>query len=106
MINFKDFQKIDLRVGEIIEAEKVKGADKLLKLQVDLGEEKRQLVAGIASAYNPDQLKGRQIIVVANLESKKLMGVESQGMILAADNQGIPVIITPSQKVPAGSKVK
>ena len=105
-INFEEFQKIDLRVGKIIEAEKIEGTDKLLKLKVDLGEEKRQLVAGIAKFYQPEDLIGKEIVVVANLEPKNLRGVESQGMLLAADVEGKPVLLKPDQEVPPGTKIR
>lgn len=84
LIEYGDFAKIDLRVATIVEAEKVPKADKLLKLQVDLGTERRQILAGIAQQYEPEQLIGRQVIVVANLAPRKLRGLESQGMLLAA----------------------
>ena len=105
-INFEEFQKIDLRIGKIIEAEKIEGTDKLLKLKVDLGEEKRQLVAGIAKFYQPEDLIGKEIVVVANLEPKNLRGVESQGMLLAADVEGKPVLLKPDQEVPPGTKIR
>ena len=105
-INFEEFQKIDLRVGKIIEAEKIEGTDKLLKLKVDLGEEKRQLVAGIAKFYQPEDLIGKEIVVVANLEPKILRGIESQGMLLAADVEGKPVLLKPDQEVPPGTKIR
>ena len=105
-INFEEFQKIDLRIGKIIEAEKIEGTDKLLKLKVDLGEEERQLVAGIAKFYQPEDLIGKEIVVVANLEPKTLRGVESQGMLLAADVEGKPVLLKPDQEVPPGTKIR
>jgi methionyl-tRNA synthetase len=80
--------KIDLRTGKIIEAERIKKSKKLLKLKVDIDTEVRQVVAGIAECYEPDQLINRTIILVANLKPVKLMGVESQGMLLAANNNG------------------
>jgi methionyl-tRNA synthetase len=83
-----DFMKIDLRTGKIIEAERIKKSKKLLKLKVDIDTEVRQVVAGIAECYEPDQLINRTIILVANLKPVKLMGVESQGMLLAANNNG------------------
>jgi methionine--tRNA ligase beta chain len=104
-IRFEDFQKIDLRVGKVLEAEKVEGSEKLLKLIVDLGSEKRQLVAGIARYYKPEDLIGKEIVVVVNLEPKKLMGIESQGMLLAADIEGEPVILIPEKEVPPGVKI-
>ena len=98
-----DFMKIDLRTGKIIEAEKIKKSKKLLKLKVDIGSEVRQVVAGIAESYEPDQLINRTIILVANLKPAKLMGIESQGMLLAANNNGQIVLAgfdpTPSQGV-------
>ena len=98
-----DFMKIDLRTGKIIEAEKIKKSKKLLKLKVDIGTEVRQVVAGIAECYEPDQLINRTIILVANLKPAKLMGIESQGMLLAANNNGQIVLAgfdpTPSQGV-------
>lgn len=106
MINFGDFQKIDLRVGKIIEAEKVKNSEKLLKLQVDLGNEKRQLLAGIAKFYQPEDLIGREIVVATNLEPKTLMGLESQGMLLAADLEGKPVLLKLDEDVPPGTKIR
>ena len=105
-INFEEFQKIDLRVGKIIEAEKIEGTDKLLKLKVDLGEEKRQLVAGITKFYQPEDLIGKEIVVVANLEPKILRGIESQGMLLAGDVKGKPVLLKPDQEVPPGTKIR
>jgi len=105
-INFEEFQKIDLRVGKIIEAERIEGTEKLLKLKVDLGEEKRQLVAGIAKFYQPENLIGKEIVIVANLEPKTFRGIESQGMLLAADVEGRPVILKPDKEVPPGTKVR
>jgi len=106
MISFEEFQKIDLRVGKIVEAEKVEGADKLLKLKVDLGTEKRQLVAGIAKFYQPKDLIGREIVVVVNLEPKTLIGIESQGMLLAANIEGKPVLLKPDEEFPPGTKIR
>ena len=106
MINFEDFQKLDLRVANIIKAEKVEGSDKLLKLQINLGKEKRQIVAGIGQFYQPEDLIGREIAVVVNLEPRNIFGLESQGMLLAADVQGKPVLLAPDKEVPAGTKVR
>jgi methionine--tRNA ligase beta chain len=105
MISFEDFQKIELKVAKIIEAEKIERSEKLLKLIVDLGNEKRQLVAGIAKYYRPEDLIGKEIVIVANLEPKKLMGIESQGMLLAANVDGKPVILIPEKEVPPGTKI-
>ncbi len=104
MINFDDFQKIELRVGRITKASRVEDSDNLIRLEVDLGEEKRQLVAGIAEAYTVDELGGREIIVVANLEPKEIFGLESQGMLLAADSDQ-PVLLKPDQEVEPGTKI-
>lgn len=107
MISFEEFKKVELKIGKILEAEKVEGSDKLVKLQVDLGEEKRQIVAGIAQAYEPDKLIGREIVVVANLEPRNLKGIESQGMLLAADGKEAgPVLLSPEKEVPPGSEVR
>ncbi|HYG98822.1 MAG TPA: methionine--tRNA ligase [Terriglobales bacterium] len=102
-----DFAKIDLRVAQVKVAEKVKGADKLLRLEVDLGYETRQIVAGIALAYSPEQLVGRKIIIIANLQPRKLRGLESQGMLLAASLEGgAPVLAGFLEEVPVGAKLK
>ena len=106
MISFDDFKKLDLRTATIISAERMGGSEKLLKLQIDLGEEKRQIVAGIGKTYDPDSLIGRQIVVVANLESKSLMGIESQGMLLAADGKDGPVLLQPDEIVPPGTGIR
>ncbi len=106
MITFEDFQKLDIRIGKITEAEKVEGADKLLKLQVDIGSEKRQLVAGIAEFFDPANLIGKQIPILVNLEPKALRGIESQGMILVAEAGGEFALLTPEKEVPPGSRVR
>jgi len=105
MISFEDFQKIDLRIGKILKVEKVEKSEKLLKLIIDLGKEKRQLVAGISQFYKPEDLIGKEIVVVANLEPKKIMEIESQGMLLAADKEGEPIILIPEKEVPPGTKI-
>jgi len=106
MINFEDFQKIDIRVGKVIEAEDIENSNKLLKLKVDLGIEKRQIVAGIKGFYKPEELMGKEIVVIFNLEPKVLAGIESQGMLLAADVDEKPIILIPEKEVPIGTKVK
>lgn len=105
-ITIQDFMKVRLRTARITEAEKVAGADKLLKLTVDLAGETRTIVAGIALQYTPEVLVGKTIIVVANLKPAKLRGVESQGMLLAADVGGRPIIATFEEEVPPGSTVR
>jgi len=106
MISFEEFKKIELKVGKVLNAEKIEGSEKLLKLIVDLGDERRQLVAGIAKYYKLEDLIGKEIVVVANLEPKNLMGIESQGMLLAADVDGEPVILIPEKEVPPGTKIR
>lgn len=106
MISFDDFQKLDIRIGTIRSAELVEGADKLLKLEVDLGDESRQLVAGVAQFYSTDELIGKQVAVLTNLTPRTIRGVESQGMILAADVSGRPVLLHPDTEIPAGSTVQ
>ena len=105
MIKFADFQKMDIRIATIVEAEKVAGADKLLKLIVDLGDEKRQLVAGIALQYEAKSIIGKQVPVLCNLEPAKIRGVESNGMVLCA-TMPEPILLLPEKQVPNGSKVK
>jgi methionyl-tRNA synthetase len=106
IISFDEFKKLDLKVGKIVSAERIEGATKLLKLQVDLGAETRQVVAGIAQWYAPEDLVGRQIVVVANLAPAVIRGVESRGMLLAADLDGTAVILQPDKEVPPGSAVR
>ncbi|MCO7176917.1 methionine--tRNA ligase [Sporolactobacillus kofuensis] len=105
-INLEDFQKIDLRVAEVLKVEKVKGADKLLKLQLDLGYEQRQVVSGIAEYYTPEELVGLKIIVIANLKPVKLRGELSQGMLLAGDAEGTLKVATVSGPLPNGTKIR
>jgi methionyl-tRNA synthetase len=105
-IDISDFAKVELRVAQITAAERIPGAKKLLKLQVDLGTEKRTLVAGIAESYEPEALVGRKIAVVANLKPAKLMGVESNGMVLAASQGGKAVLVGFDADVPLGTKIK
>ncbi len=107
-ITIDDFAKIDLRVAHVLVAEPVKGADKLLRLEVDLGYEKRQILAGIAQFYKPEQLVGRNIIIVANLAPRKMRGLESQGMLLAASlgEGGTPVLAGFLEEVAPGAKLK
>ncbi len=141
MVDINDFKKLDLRVAKIVAAERVEGSDKLLKLQVDLGESdeagsgsnfstlvrpdgsktspvrneisngassknKKQIIAGIGKKYEPQTLVGREIVIIANLEPKTLMGLESQGMLLAADSEDGPVLLKPDQEVPPGVKIR
>jgi len=103
---YDDFAKLELRVGKVEAAEKVLGADKLLKLMVDIGIEKRTLVAGIAEWYPPESLVGKKIIVLVNLKPKAIMGVESKGMLLAADFEGRAVLLTTDGEAPVGALIR
>ena len=105
-ISIDDFRKIDLKVATIKSAEAHPNADKLMVLQIDLGGEQRQICAGIRNHYTPEELVGKQIVVVANLETAKLRGMESQGMLLAASDEGRVIIMTPEKSVQAGAQVK
>jgi len=131
MINYEHFSAMELRVATVITAERVEGSEKLLKLQLDLGERdatglpagplrpprlgeagrsfseaSRQVIAGIGKAYTPEELVGTQIIIVANLEPRSLMGQQSNGMLLAARDQSeVPVLLRPQRTVSAGSKI-
>ena len=105
-ISIEDFAKVQMRVGQITEAEKIEGSRKLVKLRVDLGTEVRQVVAGIADAYDPASLLNRKVVVVANLKPAKLMGVESNGMVVAASVDGKPVLATFTEDVPNGTLLK
>ena len=120
-MNIEDFRKVELRVGRVREAERVEGSEKLLKLKVDLGpsassgpppsatENKnqfRQIIAGIGKAYAPEELVGKEIIVVANLEPRMLMGLESQGMLLAANGESGPIFLAPEKEVPPGASIQ
>jgi len=106
MITFNDFKKLDIRIGRVLSADKVDGTDRLMKLELDFGAEKRQLVAGIAEFFEPDNLIGKEIPVLMNLEPKSIRGIESQGMILAIDVDGRPVLLHPEKEVPPGSVVR
>ena len=106
-ITIDDFVKVDLRVAQILVAERVPKADKLLRLEVDLGYEKRQILAGIAQFYEPEKLVGRKIVIVANLAPRKMRGLESNGMLLAASlPDGAPVLAGFLEEVPLGARLK
>ena len=102
-----EFQKADLRIGKIISAEPVEGSEKLLKLQVEIGEPApRQILSGIARSYTPEDLVGKNVAIIANLDPRMMMGMESQGMLLAAHGDGgAPVLIEPVAEVAPGSKI-
>src|SRR5690606_29066303 len=101
-ISIEDFSKVEMKVGRIVSAESIPKSSKLLKLHIDVGDEVRQVVAGIGEAYSPESLKDRKVIVVTNLRPARLMGVESNGMIVAATNGGQPVLPTFIEDVPVG----
>ncbi|MGA7840497.1 MAG: methionine--tRNA ligase subunit beta [Candidatus Acidiferrales bacterium] len=107
-ISIEDFAKVELRAGIVKSAERIQGADKLLKLLVDIGDEVRQVLAGIALSYAPEDLVGRKVVIVTNLAPRKMRGLESNGMLLAASvgPDGKPVLCTFAEDVPAGAKVK
>jgi len=105
-IEYADFQKVELKTAKIVGAAKVEGADKLLVLQIEIGEERRQIVAGIAKWYKPEDIIGRTIVVVANLKPAKIRGVESNGMLLAASCGDMLKLITVDGDMPSGAIVK
>ena len=106
LISMEDFAKVQLKIGKVLQAERVPKSNKLIKLQVDTGEQ-RQIVAGIGNAYAPEELTGKSVVVVTNLKPAKLMGVESQGMLLAAtDSDGVLSILIPEKVVKEGAKIK
>lgn len=107
MLTIDEFSRVELRVATVLSAEAHPNADRLLVLRIDLGSEQRQLVAGIRKHYAPEELVGKQVVVVANLQPATLRGVESQGMVLAAtDDEGRLSLVTPEREVGVGSKVK
>jgi len=105
-ISFEDFKKLDIRIGKIISAEKVDGSDKLLKLEVDFGEDRRQILAGIAQFYVPEVLIGKECPFAYNLAPRSMMGIESQGMILCPSENGNPVLMHPDKEVNPGTIIK
>ena len=106
-ISYEDFAKLDLKIATILEAKPHPNADKLVVLQIDLGTEKRQIVAGIKPSYSTEDLVNKQITVITNLKPITLRGEESNGMLLAATNEeGKPILITPDQKVHSGAEIK
>jgi methionyl-tRNA synthetase len=105
LLDIADFSRAKLRVAQVISAEKVEGTDKLLKLQIDLGKEQRQIVAGVAQFYTPEQITGKKITVVTNLKPAKIRGVESNGMLLAAKSGEKLFLLTPDGDLPPGAKI-
>lgn len=107
MITIDDFRKLDIKIGKVISAEKVPDADKLIKFVFDLGNEKRQIMAGIAEFFDdPSVLIGKEMPIVVNIEPRKFRGYESHGMIIAADVNGRPILLHPEEEIPPGSMVR
>jgi len=104
-VTINDFQRLDIRVGRVISAEPIKRSEKLLLLKIDIGSELRQIIAGIAQYYKPEELVGKEVIVLANLQPRTIMGFVSQGMLLAAVEDDKPVLIIPDREVRVGSRV-
>lgn len=105
-VAIEDLKKLDIRIGKIVSAEAIEGSEKLLKLQVDFGEFQRQILSGIAKFYTPAELVGKQCPFIVNLEPRKMMGLESQGMLLAAGVEGSAVLLHPDKEIPEGSPLK
>ena len=106
MIDYQDFSKIELKIAKVLEAERIGGSEKLIKLKILVGEEERQIIAGIGKSYNPEDLINKLIVVVNNLEPKTLMGLKSQGMLLAASEEGKIVLLVPDKEINPGAVVK
>ncbi len=106
VITYDDFAKVELKIAKIKEAVRVEKSEKLIKLQLEVGDERRQIVAGIGKAYTPEELVGKEIVIVANLAPRALMGVESHGMLLAAGGAEHPVLLSPEKEIESGAKVK
>ncbi len=104
-INFDDFIKVDMRVGKVIKAERVEKSNKLLCLSINIGTEERQILSGIAKYYSPEELINKNVIVVANLAPREIMGYKSEGMVLAADDNGKPSLLSPLEDTPPGSQI-
>lgn len=106
MISFEDFQKVEMKVGKVLSAEKVEGTDKLVKIEIDIGET-RTMVAGIMPDYSPENIVGKQIVVVMNLEPRTIKGIESNAMLLAAVEEGDKVtLIVPDKEVKPGTAIE
>lgn len=107
MITIDDFAKVELKVGNVLEASEVEGSEKLIKLTVDFGEENpRTVLTGMKQWKSPEDFKDKQLIFVTNLEPRQMMGMESQGMIMAADSEDGPVFLTLEKPVPPGTKIR
>ena len=104
-ITFEEFKKVEIKIGKVTKCEKVENADKLLKLQVNFGEFQRQIVSAIAEFYQPEDLEGKKLPFIINLEYRKFRGEESQGMLMAMDTEEKPVLLIPAEDVPEGTSV-
>lgn len=105
-ISFEDFKKLEIQIGKIEYVERVEKSDKLLKLTVDFGGEKRQIISGIAKDYSAEELENKSFVFIKNLEPRKIFGLESQGMILAADKDGQAILLTPEKDVLSGTPIR
>lgn len=105
-ITIDEFKRLDIRIARVVQAEPVPKTDKLLKLTIELGDETRTIVAGIAETYTPEQLVGKQIVVLANLQPATIRGIVSEGMLLAAEVDGKAILLIPDREVPTGSIVR
>lgn len=106
MITFDDFKKVDLQVAQVRSCQRVEGSEKLLRLELDDGADGRQIIAGVGTRYECEDMEGRLIIIVANLAPREIMGLESQGMLLAADTPEGPVLLLPDGEVVPGTKIR
>jgi len=105
-VTYDDFAKLDLRIAKIMQVEKIPGKSRIVKGVIDLGAEKREVIIGGAEYYPPEELVGRKVIVIANLEPRKIAGIESNAMLLAADLNDKPYWLTVNEDVPVGTKIK
>jgi methionine--tRNA ligase beta chain len=106
IVSYEEFSKMDLRIGKVVKAEAVQGSRNLVKMLIDIGGENRQAVAGIAQYYNPKDLEGKSVAVIVNLQPRKMFGLESNVMILAAEDDKTVSILLPDRPVKTGSKIK
>jgi len=106
IVSFQEFSNMDLRIGKITKAESVAGSKNLVKMLIDVGGENRQAVAGIAQYYSPKELEGKQVAVIVNLQPKKMFGIESNVMILAAEDEKTVSVLLPDRPVKVGSKIR
>jgi len=105
-VTIEEFQRLDLRVGKVLKAERIPEKKRIYKLQIDVGEQQIQTIAGGAELYSPEYFEGRAVVVLLNLQPKIIGGFESKGMLLAADFQGKPIWLTVDDEAPAGTKVR